>query len=49
MSLIRALSDRIVALDYGRKIAEGSPDAVLTHPEVRRAYLGDDETVITAA
>ena len=49
MSLIRALSDRIVALDYGRKIAEGSPDAVLSHPEVRRAYLGDDEPVIAAA
>jgi branched-chain amino acid transport system ATP-binding protein len=49
MSLIRALSDRIVALDYGRKIAEGSPESVLSHPEVRRAYLGDDEPVISAA
>lgn len=42
MSLIRALSDRIVAMDYGRKIAEGTPDAVLSHPDVRKAYLGED-------
>jgi branched-chain amino acid transport system ATP-binding protein len=43
MSLIRALSDRVVAMDYGRKIAEGSVDEVLNHPEVLRAYLGTDE------
>lgn len=45
MSLIRALSDRIIALDYGRKIADGPPESVLSHPDVRRAYLGDDGTV----
>ena len=42
MSLIRALSDRIVAMDYGRKIAEGTPDEVLSHPDVKKAYLGED-------
>jgi len=42
MSLIRCLSDRIVAMDYGRSIAEGSAQQVLMHPEVRRAYLGDE-------
>ena len=42
MSLIRALSDRIVAMDYGRKIAEGAPDEVLSHPDVKKAYLGED-------
>ncbi len=43
MGVIRSLSDRIVALDYGRKIAEGSADEVLNHPEVMRAYLGTTE------
>jgi branched-chain amino acid transport system ATP-binding protein len=43
MSLIRSLSDRIVAMDYGRKIADGSPEEVLSHPEVKRAYLGDGD------
>jgi len=42
MSLIRSLSDRIVAMDYGKKLAEGDPDTVLEHPDVRRAYLGSD-------
>jgi len=42
MSLIRSLSDRIVAMDYGKKLAEGAPDTVLEHPDVRRAYLGSD-------
>ncbi|NBS08321.1 MAG: ABC transporter ATP-binding protein [Betaproteobacteria bacterium] len=43
MGLIRSLSDRVVAMDYGRKIAEGSASAVLEHPEVKRAYLGEDQ------
>lgn len=42
MSLIRTLSDRIVAMDYGKKIAEGSAQEVLEHPEVLKAYLGSD-------
>jgi branched-chain amino acid transport system ATP-binding protein len=41
MSLIRALSSRLIAMDYGRKIAEGEPAAVLAHPQVQRAYLGE--------
>jgi branched-chain amino acid transport system ATP-binding protein len=43
MGLIRSLSDRVVAMDYGRKIAEGSADQVLAHPDVKKAYLGEDE------
>ena len=43
MGLIRSLSDRVVAMDYGRKIAEGTASAVLEHPEVKRAYLGEDQ------
>jgi branched-chain amino acid transport system ATP-binding protein len=36
------LSDRMMALDYGKKIAEGSPDGVQRTPEVIKAYLGED-------
>jgi len=43
MNLIRKLSDRLVAMDSGKKIAEGTPTEVLKHPEVLRAYLGSDE------
>ena len=43
MNLIRKLSDRLVAMDYGKKIAEGAPGEVLRHPEVLKAYLGLDE------
>jgi branched-chain amino acid transport system ATP-binding protein len=43
MDLIRKLSDRLVAMDYGKKIAEGAPAQVLSHPEVLKAYLGSDE------
>ena len=40
MSLVMSISDRVVALDFGRKIAEGTPDEVRAHPEVVQAYLG---------
>ena len=40
MSVVMDLSDRVVALDYGRKIADGSPDAVRTDQTVIDAYLG---------
>ncbi len=36
------LADRMIALDYGEKIAEGSPEQVQKTPEVIRAYLGED-------
>ncbi len=38
-----ALADRITVLVYGRAIAEGTAAEIRNHPEVRRAYLGDDE------
>jgi branched-chain amino acid transport system ATP-binding protein len=40
MSLVAGISDRVIALDYGQKIAEGSFDAVATDERVVEAYLG---------
>jgi len=40
MNLVMGISDLVVALDFGRKIAEGTPDEVRAHPEVIQAYLG---------
>jgi branched-chain amino acid transport system ATP-binding protein len=40
MSLVSAVSDRVLALNYGRPLALGTPAEVQAHPEVIRAYLG---------
>ncbi len=40
MGVVMDISDRVVVLDYGRKIGDGDPDAVRSNPEVISAYLG---------
>jgi branched-chain amino acid transport system ATP-binding protein len=43
MSLVMKISDEVVVLSYGQKIAEDRPLAVQKNPEVIRVYLGDDQ------
>ncbi len=42
MNLVRMVSDRVMALNYGKVIALGTPDEVQNHPEVVRAYIGGE-------
>jgi branched-chain amino acid transport system ATP-binding protein len=40
MSVVMDISDRVVVLDYGQKIGDGTPDEVRANPDVISAYLG---------
>jgi branched-chain amino acid transport system ATP-binding protein len=49
MHVVEGCSDRVIALDHGVKIAEGSFDAVANHPAVVEAYLGKDPEALAEA
>jgi len=43
VDLVMSVSHRIIAIDFGRVVATGSPDEIRKHPDVIRSYLGTDE------
>ena len=51
MNVVMNVTDRIVCINFGRKIAEGAPEEIRNHPDVIEAYLGrdDDEDEALAA
>jgi branched-chain amino acid transport system ATP-binding protein len=46
MRMVMDLADRVTVVDFGRPVAQGTPDEVQNHPDVIRAYLGEEHQVI---
>ena len=42
MGMVMSMTDNIMVLDFGRKIAEGTPDEMKRNPDVIKAYLGEE-------
>jgi branched-chain amino acid transport system ATP-binding protein len=49
MKMVMDISDRILAINFGRPITDGIPEEVQRHPEVLKAYLGEDDAIGNAA
>jgi branched-chain amino acid transport system ATP-binding protein len=49
MGVVMDISHRVMVLDFGRVIADGPPDEVASNPEVRAAYLGEDDEQAAAS
>ena len=49
LNFVMRVSDRVVALDFGKVLAEGSPAEMQRHPEVIRAYLGTESSSTAGA